>query len=106
MTDNLKNLMSNILKTKRITNYYIIYNLSLMAITCVIYIVAAILYDPVINKIETIQNKFATYLGFGLGLLISFSILIGLYYLLYNLLYGRLIRKLNRNYEELKKLDL
>ncbi|UYW01671.1 hypothetical protein K5I29_01725 [Flavobacterium agricola] len=106
VSDNLKKLMANILFVKKITNYYIIYNLSVMAITAIIYSIAAMLYDPTIQQMGSTKNKLVLYLGFGFGLAVSFSLLIALFYFIYKLIYGRLIKKLTRNYEELKKLDL
>lgn len=106
VVDNLKNLMTNILYVKKITNYYIIYNLAVMAITSVIYSIAAMIYDPVIQQIGLTKNKLALYIGFGVGLTISFTALIIFFYFIYKLIYGRLIKKLAANYEELKKLDL
>ena len=106
VADNLEKLMSDILFVKKITNYYIIYNLIVMAVTAVIYSIGAMMYDPVINQMVTNKNKLMLYIGFGLGLVFSFSVLISCFYLLYKLIYGRLIVKLTKNYEELKKLKL
>lgn len=106
VADNLEKLMSDILFVKKITNYYIIYNLIVMAVTAVIYSIGAMMYDPVINQMATNKNKLMLYIGFGLGLVFSFSVLISCFYLLYKLIYGRLIVKLTKNYEELKKLKL
>ena len=106
VVDNLKNLMSNILFVKKITNYYIMYNLVVMAITSIIYSIAAMIYDPVIQQMAAVKDKMILYIGFGAGLTLSFSALIVVFYFIYKLVYGRLIKKLAENYKELQKLDL
>ena len=104
--DSLKNLMSNILLVKKITNYYIIYNIIVMILTSIIYSIAAFIYDPIIQEFNTNKNKIALYIGFGFGIFICFSIIISIFYCLYRLIYGGLLKKLSKNYNELKKLDL
>ena len=106
VTDNLKRLLSSILYVKKVTNFYVIYNITAMIITSIIFTIAAIIYDPLFTDNTLKIEKYKLYFMFGIAILIVFSILIGGYYLLYKLIYGRLIRKLTINYEELKKLDL
>ena len=106
VTDNLKRLLSSILFVKKVTNFYVIYNITAMIITSIIFTIAAIIYDPLFTDNTLKIEKYKLYFMFGIAILIVFSILIGGYYLLYKLIYGRLIRKLTINYEELKKLDL
>jgi dolichyl-phosphate-mannose--protein O-mannosyl transferase len=52
------------------------------------------------------ENNYHT-LCITLGVVILTSVVIvGLFWLFYRLLYGILLRKLNTNYKELKKIDL
>lgn len=107
-TDSTKVLMKNILKTRRTVNIYVWYNLG-MVITCLIIgFYLAYFYNPelamVKDKIE--HDGIKTMLIF-IGILVLMLIVLTLiFWLFYKLLYGILMRKLYKNYEELKKIDL
>lgn len=104
--DNLKKLMTNILFVKKITNLYVVYNITGMIITAIIFSIGAAIYDPIFADKAYKIDPFKLYLIYIIAITIVFTLLIGGYYLLYRLIYGRLIKKLADNYEELKKLDL
>ena len=106
LTDNLKKLMADILYVKKVTNLYVIYNITGMIVTAIIYSIGAALYDPIFTNNAYNIDAYKIYLIFGLAIFIIFGILIGGYYILYRLVYGRLIKKLAKNYDELKKLDI
>jgi len=107
-TDSTKVLMKNILKTRRTVNIYVWYNLG-MVITCLIIgFYLAYFYNPelamVKDKIE--HDGIKTMVVF-IGILVIMLIVLTLiFWLFYKLLYGILMRKLYKNYEELKKIDL
>lgn len=98
-----KNLMNSILKTRKTVQYYIWYNMVMIALSFVFGILLVFNMDPEISKL----NQNAT---FKYGLIVGFTLVavvfIGLFWMLYRVLYGRLLKKLNRNYDELKKIDL
>ncbi len=104
VTDNAKKLMESILKTRRVIKYYVIYNLVMAFVSMVVGIYFAIAHDPnLADKISQFNRK---------QMLITYGILIGataififLIWLFYKLLYGLLLKRLNRNYKELKKLE-
>ena len=49
-TDNVKQLMKNILKTRKTVKYYVWYNLGMTAISMIIVFIFQFMYDPSINK--------------------------------------------------------
>lgn len=112
-TDSIKNLMRNIIRTRKTVKYFIIYNI---VSTCILTLGLNIFYytnqDLVFELMVTDygvmstmnQDQFITMffvIQFIIGLVI-----IGLILLFYRLVYGILLRKLKRNYLELKKMDL
>ena len=104
VTDNAKKLMESILKTRKVIKYYVIYNLAMAFISMVVGLYFAIDHDPDLSeKISHFDKK---------QMLITFAILIGstaifvcIIWLFYKLLYGLLLKRLNRNYKEFKKLE-
>jgi predicted PurR-regulated permease PerM len=69
----------------------------------------AFVYNP---KMELLKDKMAHESNYQtllitLGIMIlTCVIIVGLFWLFYRMLYGILLRKLNTNYKELKKIDL
>ncbi len=100
-TDSASMLMENILKTRKIVKYYIIYVLISTGITTMLFFIFSILYPPVgENSVEGINWFWLLLIGIAVT-----SILLGLIWIIYSLLYGILLRKLKRNYKELKRLE-
>ncbi|MDN3677407.1 hypothetical protein QWY90_08760 [Flavobacterium paronense] len=108
-TASAKQLMHDILKTRKVVQYYVYYNLAMAVVSLTAGFVIQFLFNP---KMELLKNKIAhedNYhtLCITLGvILLTFVIIVGLFWLFYRLLYGILLRKLNTNYKELKKIDL
>lgn len=107
-TDSTKILMKNILKTRKTVNTYVWYNLTVVFLSFVTGILLAFYCNP---EIATFKDKIehgATYslVGFILGAFVILIVLTFIVWLFYKLLYGFLMRKLYRNYQELKKIDL
>jgi hypothetical protein len=103
--DNVKLLMQNILKTRKIVKYYVIYNLVVIAISMVIGFYISIHNSPII------QDNLAHYTNlqmFGFYAMLSglALVFVGIIWMFYRLIYGFLLKKLNRNYNELKKLEV
>ncbi|MBU2921304.1 hypothetical protein KO504_08125 [Winogradskyella psychrotolerans] len=105
VTDNAKKLMESILKTRKIIKYYVLYNLSIALISIPISLYFSINEHPEIS--EQLSNasteKLVIMSLVAIGITIAF---LGLIWLFYKLIYGILIRRLNRNYQELKKLEI
>ncbi len=106
-TDSTKVLMKNILKTRRTVNIYVWYNLGMVIFCLIIGFFIAYFYNPDLammkDKIEHDGKALLVFIGIMVLMLIVFTLL---FWLFYKLLYGILMRKLYKNYEELKKIDL
>ena len=105
VTDNAKKLMQSILRTRKIIKYYVVYNLVVAFIALVIGLYFGVQHNSeILDKMEHANNSqiFIIY-----GVLVLFTaIFILLLWLFYRLIYGLLLKRLNRNYKELKKLEL
>ncbi|RLK00239.1 hypothetical protein [Tenacibaculum discolor] len=97
-SDNTKVLMSKILKTRKTVKAYVFINLSFVFIVALITITQTLLNEEHAHT----ATFYITVIVVSIFLII---IIIGLYWLFYQLLYGILLRKLNKNYKELAKLE-
>ena len=91
-------LMKKILQTRKTVRNYVFFNLSYLALTMIVVTIASININ-----IEDLSNKQILLVVF--LMLIATLIILGLFWLFYQLLYGILLKKLNRNYKELEKLE-
>ena len=111
--DSAKDLMHRIIRTRRTVKHYIIFALSLFLFTFLTIAVAVYVGDGD-NLIEVLNlGDEAVNMSINrLKLIISFVFVVmgiictALIGLIYFLIYGLLIRKLGRNYRELKKLEI
>lgn len=96
--DSTKTLMKKIIKTRKTVRNYVLFNLGYMALVMLVVTTATINmnFDD-LNTKQLILIIIST--------LIATLLILGLLWLFYQLLYGILLRKLNRNYKELAKLD-
>ncbi|MFC6875884.1 hypothetical protein ACFQZF_06135 [Flavobacterium myungsuense] len=98
-----KQLMSDILKTRKTVQYYVWYNLGMIVFSMIIGFVLAFSLNPKVHELTLNTKVFTlTILLCGAFLLLF----VGLFWLFYKLIYGILLKKLYRNYHELKKIDL
>ncbi|RAR46512.1 hypothetical protein [Flavobacterium lacus] len=107
-TDTVKKLMRSIIKTRKTVQYYIWYNLGMFALIFIIVVISQITYDPNINSVlenAKDSNPQAFWIVIGLTYFVLFAVTFGLFWLFYRLVYGFLMRRLYKNYEELKKMD-
>lgn len=110
VTDNAKVLMENILKTRRTVKNYVLFNLVFMAITFIV--VLYIEFDQnraLMSKAQSAAANGEAFFFYATTILIVAGVLVvtaGILLFFYWLIYGLLLRKLNRNYKELKKLEL
>lgn len=106
-TASTKLLMSSILKTRKVVQLYVAYNLVMLVIAAIMGIFIAFIYNPAMSDFN---EKFASstsvaFLTIGILLLVILGLL-ALLWCIYHLIYGRLLRRLLTNYKELKKIDL
>lgn len=105
VTDNVKKLMENILKTRKIIKYYVLYNLAIALISVPISLYFSIKQHP--ELADQINNAGALQMMIIFLVCLAFTaILLGVIWLVYKLIYGILIKRLNHNYKELKKLEV
>lgn len=97
-TENTKSLMNQILNTRRTVRYYVLINLGYLAIFYVIAI--TLMINKQFTDLSTIHI-----VGIAIASLIALAIMLVLIWLIYQLIYGTLLRKLNRNYKDLAKLE-
>lgn len=109
--DNAKQLLSNILKTRRTVKYYVIFCLSLIFLSFLvmamgIYLnddpMAAIGYSEKAKNISP-ENIKTTMMVTVMAIGVITTLVMGF---IYFLLYGLLLKKLNKNYKELKEMDI
>ena len=98
VTASTNTLMKKILKTRKTVRNYVIFNLGYMVLIIMVVSIASINMN--FEELNTKQLLLIV-----LSTLIATLLILGLLWLFYQLLYGILLRKLNRNYKELAKLD-
>ena len=106
-TVSTKQLMSDILKTRKTVQYYVWYNLAMLVVGMIIGFVIAFVYNP---EMTLLKDKIATdgkVMAITIAILtITTLAILGVFWLFYRVVYGILLRKLYANYKELKKIDL
>jgi hypothetical protein len=108
-TTTTKQLMQDILKTRKTVRFYVYYNLSMIVFSFITGLFIAFEYNPSMDalkyKIAHESNHHTLYITIVmmLGFIVVFF---AVFWLFYRLLYGILLRKLHRNYKELQKIDL
>ncbi|MBC31353.1 MAG: hypothetical protein CMH48_10970 [Muricauda sp.] len=109
VTDSAKNLMKNIIVVRRTVMQYVWFNLGVFAVMMVIVFIEYVNYDPRIElktMIAEAENSILLWLGVCIALLVSIGFFAFLLWLFYRILYGILLKRLNENYRELKKLEI
>lgn len=97
-----KRLMKDILKTRKTVKQYVWYNLGMIIVSMIIGFFIAFSLNPEVHQITSNNKVFIVTILICAVFLILF---VGLFWLFYRLIYGILLKKLFRNYEELKKID-
>ncbi|MGK4567574.1 hypothetical protein [Flavobacterium sp. 3HN19-14] len=110
VTDDAKTLIKSILKVRKTVNYYVWFNIVFGIIGAIVVLTLQLNYDA---ETIAIRNKFiehgsstAYYAIVAAMSIVFIAVFVGLIWLFYRLLYGILLRRLRKNYEELKKIDL
>lgn len=109
-TDNAKILMENILKTRRTVKQYVGFNLIYLFV--VTFVALGIQMNKDTEMVALVEQASANgellkfYGTFIVITLIVLAIVIAVILLFYYLIYGILLKRLNRNYKELKQLEV
>jgi amino acid transporter len=105
VTDTVKGLMQRILKTRKIIQYYVIYNLTIAFIVMILGSYYGIVNNPEIY--EQFNGFNQAQIIISIGIIVVFTLMfVLLVWVFYRILYGILIRRLLKNYKELKKLEV
>lgn len=96
---NISQLMQNIIKTRKTVHYYIYFNISFLILSTLVVL------SMNLNKMLDHSFNSWTTLGVIIGTLVTLSIFVLLFWLFYRLIYGILLRRLQQNYQEIKKLQ-
>ena len=110
VTDNAKVLMENILKTRRTVKQYVAVNLGFMVVTA--FVVLGIQFNrdeemiSIIEKASANGELFKFYAVTIIVTLLVLALIVGVLLLFYYLIYGILLKRLNKNYRELKRLEV
>lgn len=98
VADNSKKLMKSIIKTRNTVKAYVWFN------------VVIFIFSFVVSNYFTLQHMEIDMEGFIWGYILAvfliMPVFVGLLLLFYRIIYGTLIRRLYKNYEQLKKLEL
>ena len=106
-TVSTKQLMKDILKTRKSVQYYVWFNLGMIFLSFLIGIFFAFAYNSEILVLkEKIAQSRMVLIVIVTILIFAIACILGVFWLFYRLIYGILLRKLNNNYQELKKIDL
>ena len=110
-TDSTKELMNKILRTRKTVRYFVIYNVIAFALAIICfnifyYLESDLLIQYLESDLGVINNKTEFLYGFFVGQLVISIIMLGLLILFYRIVYGVLLKRLHRNYQELKKIEL
>lgn len=106
-TVSTKQLMKDILRTRKTVKYYVWYNLTMMVVSLIIGFIIAFTCNSDIVALRDKINHDGKIMALIIGVLVlTIAAFIGVFWLFYRLLYGILLRKLLSNYKELKKIDL
>ena len=106
-TDSTKKLMKNILLVRKTVKFYVYYNLIYAIVFFIIFNILIFNTPDGINIISGIDNfnQEDMMTNFILAKIAAIAILILILWLFYYLLYGILLKKLNKNYKELTRLN-
>lgn len=107
--DDAKSLMRKIIKTRRTVMKYVWFNLCFFALMMIVVSVEYVISNPdgaLTAKIAEADNALALWALFGLillGAIVFFALIL---WLLYRVLYGILLKRLTKNYKDLKQLEV
>lgn len=111
-TDSIKELMENIMRTRRTVKYFIIYNLvsafvMLLGVNIFYYTNQDLVFNLMVKDygVLSTMEKGQFFMTFFMIQFIIGLIVIVLILLFYRFVYGTLLRRLKRNYHELEKME-
>lgn len=111
VTESTKTLMKSILNTRKTVRYFVIYNvasfsLAIMVVNIFYYTKSELLLEVLAETYGTAPEGSEFLTIFLITQIVFGIILILLLLLFYRIVYGILLRKLNKNYKELEKIEI
>ncbi len=109
VTDNAKKLMENILRTRRTVKQYVAFNLIYLFIST--FVTLGLLFkqdekfSTVIDEATANGELFKLYATTIIATLFLLAVAIAVILAFYYLIYGLLLKRLNKNYRDLRKLE-
>ena len=108
-TANIKTLMAQILKTRKTVSNYIFVKLFLVVVLSLVSFMFLYYNDPewlhILHDAEEKGNAATVSLVYFGVVIIAIILFVLCIWLFYRLIYGFLLKRLKRNYDELKKID-
>ena len=107
-TDDAATLMRNILTTRKTVKYYVGFIIISTALTSLVYAYFSVFHHAATTQVENIEKyAFSTtqWFIFTAALIFGLALFLGLLWLFYRLIYGILLKRLSKNYKELKNLE-
>ena len=105
-TDNIKLLIKNILNTRKTVKYYVLFNLVLVGIFSCVGLYLGYVDSVGGTEKFTAGAHFKEYATLGVLIIFATAAIVGFIYGIYYLLYGILLKRLNKNYKELRKIEI
>ena len=104
-TDSAKILMESILKTRKVIKYYVAFNLGMIFLSIPLSLYFEYDENPEFHQqiVEFSTNQMLVLYGF---IVLVAGVFLVLLWLFYRLIYGVLLKRLNKNYDELKRLEI
>ena len=103
-TSSIKDLMKNIMTTRKTVKHYIMYSLSMIAFTVCIAVPTGYIEGAGGMEVFSAEATLSHYLLLAIGTIIATCLVVAIFYGVYYLLYGLLTKKLKKNYTELQQL--
>lgn len=109
-TDKVKNLMANILRTRKTVSTYIFVKIAFIIACFIIMFAAYFNNDPemgaLLQQSEENGKGSLVYLIYIGGTVVCIGIFVLCVWAFYRIIYGLLLKRLRKNYDELKKIDM
>jgi hypothetical protein len=112
VTDNTKQLMASILKTRKTVRFFVIYNVTGLALLLILlnllyYFQGDLLFEYFSQENGVAyQDKETFMLSFYIVNIIFGIVMLGLVLLFYRIVYGIFLKRLKKNYNELAKIEI
>lgn len=109
-TSSVKTLMNSILNVRKIVQYYVWYNVIMALFILIVMWTFIFHYDRELSTILEQATDSGMETGMWVGIVITLIIvavlMCGALWLFYRIIYGILLKRLYKNYEELKKIEI